>query len=142
MAGPVSLLPGKEVQASLTDGSTLSVTLFVAAVQSLSRVRLCETPWPAARQSSLSFTISCGLHKFTSTESVILSNHLILCCPLLLWPSIFSSIRVFPGESALYLPGDLFLSVSLTWKLPGNQDCEGCHFLVPEKGSQCPFVKW
>ena len=58
-------------------------------------------PWTAAYQASLSFTISGSLLKFMSTESVIPSNHLILCCPLLLLPSIFPSIRVFSNESVL-----------------------------------------
>ena len=62
---------------------------------------LFATPWTAAHQAPLSFTISQSLLKFVSTESVMLSNHLILCHPLLLLPSIFSSIRVFSNESAL-----------------------------------------
>ena len=60
-------------------------------------------PWIAARQASLSFTISESLLKFTSTELVMPSNHLILCHPLLLLPSIFPSIRVFSNELALYI---------------------------------------
>ena len=58
-------------------------------------------PWTAAHQASLSSTISWSLHKLMSTESVIPSNHLILCHPLLLLPSIFPSIRVFSSESIL-----------------------------------------
>ena len=65
---------------------------FVVAVQSLSRVPLFATPWTAARQASLSFTISWSLFKFMCIESVMPSNHIILCRPLLL-PSIFPSIR-------------------------------------------------
>ena len=64
-------------------------------VQSLSRVRLFETAWTAARQASLSFTVSQSLPKLMSIESVMPSNHLILCRPLLLLPSIFPSIKVF-----------------------------------------------
>ena len=74
--------------------------LFVV-VQSLSRVQLFATPWTAARQASLSFTISQSLLKLMSIESVMSSNHLILCRPLLLLPSIFPSIRVFSNESTL-----------------------------------------
>ena len=74
----------------------------VSSVQSLSRVLLFVTPWPAALQASLSFTISWSLFKFMSIESMMPSNHLILCCPLLL-PSIFLSIRVFSNESVLYI---------------------------------------
>ena len=72
-------------------------------VQSLSRVRLFATPWTAARQASLSISISRGLPKLMSIESVMPSNHLILCRPLLLLPSIFPSIRVFSNESALHI---------------------------------------
>ena len=64
-------------------------------VQSLSRVHLFATPRPAARQASLSFTISRSLLKLTSIESVMPSNYLYLCCPLLLLPSVFPSIGVF-----------------------------------------------
>ena len=73
--------------------------LFV--VQSLSRVWLFSTPWTAVCQASLSFTISWSLLKLTSIESVMPSNHLILCCPLLLLPSIFPNIRVFSNKSCL-----------------------------------------
>ena len=61
---------------------------------------LCDPPWPAARQASLSFPISWSLLKFMSIESVMSYNHLILCHPLLLLPSIFPKIRVFSNESA------------------------------------------
>ena len=71
------------------------------SVQSLSHVRLFVTPWTAARQASLSTTNSRSLLKFMSTELVMPSNHLILCHPLLLPPSIFPSIRVFSNESVL-----------------------------------------
>ena len=75
-------------------------TLF-SSVQSLSCVQLFVTPWTAAHQASWSFTISQSLLKLMSVESVMPSNHLILCRPLLLLPSIFPSIRVFSNESAL-----------------------------------------
>ena len=71
----------------------------ISSVQSLSRVRLFATPWTAARQASLSITNSQSLLKLVSIESVMPSDHLILCCPLLLLPSIFPSIRVFSKES-------------------------------------------
>ena len=70
-------------------------------VQSLSCVQLFVTPWTAARQASLSFTVSWSLLKFMSIESMMLSNHLILCHPIILQPLIFPSIRVFSSESAL-----------------------------------------
>ena len=72
-------------------------------IQSLSHVQLSETPWTAAHQASLSFTISRSLLKPMSfeSESVMPSNHLILCCPLLLRPTIFPSIRVFSNKLVL-----------------------------------------
>ena len=70
---------------------------------SLSRFRLFVTLWIVAHQTSLSFTISWSFLKFMSVESVMLSNHLILCCPLLILPSICPSIRVFSNESALQI---------------------------------------
>ena len=71
------------------------------SVQSLSYVQLFATPWTVACQASLSITTSHSLLKLMSIESVMPSNHLILCCPLLLLPSIFLSIRVFSDELAL-----------------------------------------
>ena len=79
------------------------VTMSLVVVQSVSRVWLFATPWTAARQASLSFTISWSLLKLMSIESVMTSNHLILCHTLLLLPSIFPSIRVFSNESALLI---------------------------------------
>ena len=70
--------------------------LNIYSAQSLSRVQLFATPWTAACQASLSITNSQSLLRFMSIESVMPSNHLILCCPLLLLSSIFPSIRVFP----------------------------------------------
>ena len=72
-----------------------------SSVQSLSRVQLFATPWTAARQASLSITNPRSLLKLMSIESVMPSNHLILCHPLLLRPSIFPSIRVFSNELVL-----------------------------------------
>ena len=74
---------------------------FSHLVHLLGHVRLFATPWTAARQASLSFTISRRWFKLMSIESVMPSNHLILCRPLSLLLSIFPSIRVFPNESAL-----------------------------------------
>ena len=81
----------------LTDGAQESVV----AVQPFSRVWLFVTPWTAARQASLSFTVSQSLLKFMSIESVMPSNYLIFCHLLLLQPSIFPSNRVFSNEVAL-----------------------------------------
>ena len=74
---------------------------ILSSVQSLSRVQLFATPWNAARQASLSITNSQNLLKLMSIESVMPSNHLILCRPLLFPPSIFPSIRVFSNSSVL-----------------------------------------
>ena len=71
--------------------------------QSLSHVRLFVTPRTAARQASLSITNCRSLLKLMSIESVMPSNHLILCCPLFLMPSIFPNVRVFSNESALHI---------------------------------------
>ena len=79
----------------------LPFPLCLSSVQLLSRVWLFATPWTAAHQASLSITNSQSLFELMSIESVRPSNHLILCCPLLLPPSIFPSIRVFSNESAL-----------------------------------------
>ena len=76
---------------------------MLIVVQLLSRVGLFVTPWTAAHQASLSITNSWSLLKLMSTESMMLSNHLILCHPLLLLPSIFPSIRVFSSESAYHI---------------------------------------
>ena len=72
------------------------------SVQSLSHVRLFAMPWTTARQASLSITNSRSLPKLMSIESVMPSNYLILCHPLLLLPSIFSSIRLFSNKSTLH----------------------------------------
>ena len=73
----------------------------IVAVQLLSRVRLFATPWTAARQASLSITISWSFLKLMSIESVMPSNRLILCRPLLLPPSVFPSVRIFSYEMVL-----------------------------------------
>jgi len=75
----------------------------LVVVESLSHVQLFATPWTAAHQASLSFTSSWSLLKLISIESVMPSNHLILCHPLLFLPSIFPSIRVFSNVSALHI---------------------------------------
>ena len=70
------------------------------------------TPWTAAHHASLSFIISQSLLKFMSIESVMQSNNLILCCPLRLLPSVFSSIRIFANESALHIRWPKYWSFS------------------------------
>ena len=83
-----------------------------SSVHSLIHVRLCVTPWSAARQASLSITNSRSPPKPMSIESVMPSSHLILCHPLLLLPSIFPSIRVFSNESALRMRWSKYWSFS------------------------------
>ena len=80
---------------------TITTLLTSCSVQSLNCVRLFATPWTGAHQSSLSITKSQSLLKLMSIELVMPSNHLILCRPLLLPPSIIPSIRVFSNESVL-----------------------------------------
>ena len=90
------------------------------SVQSLSRVQLFATPWTAAHQASLSFTISRSLLKLISIELVMPSNHLILCPPLLLLPSIFPSIRIFSNKLALLISGPKYWASASASVLPMN----------------------
>ena len=89
------------------------MTQLCDTVQSLSHVRFFVTPWTAARQASLSFTISRSLLKCMSIESVMPSNHLILCHPLLML-SVFSSIKVFSNESAIRIRWPKYWSFSIS----------------------------
>ena len=91
-----------------------------SSIQSLSRVQLFETPWTAAHQASLSITNSWSPPKLVSIESVMPSNHLILCRPLLLLPSMFPSIRVFSNESALCIRWPKYWSFSFSIS-PSNE---------------------
>ena len=79
----------------------LLVTIVVTVV--IQRVQLFAAPWTAARQASMSFPVSWSLLKLVSTESVMPSNHLILFRSFLLFPSIFTSIKVFSNESVLHI---------------------------------------
>ena len=87
---------------------------FFVVVQSLSHVRHFETPWAAAHQASLSFTIFRSLLKLMSIESAMPTNHLILCSPFLLLPSVFPSIRVFSNKSALCIRWPKYWSFSFS----------------------------
>ena len=93
---------------------------MLCVVQLFSRVWLFVTPWSAAWQASLSFTISGSLPKLMSIKSVMPSNHLILCHPLLLLPSIFPSIRVFSNESVLCIRWPKYWSFSFNIS-PSNE---------------------
>ena len=99
--------------------TALRKQMFISSVQLLSCVQLFATPWTGARQASLSITNPPSLRKLTCIELMMSSNHLILCHPLLLLPSIFPSIRVFTNESALCIRWPKFVSAS-TSVLPVN----------------------
>ena len=101
-----------------TQISQLGISVVVAVVHSLSQVQPCATPWTAGHQASLSFTISQSLLKLMSTESVMQSNHLVLCHLLLLLPSSFPSIRVLSKELALYIRWPKYSSFSIS---PSNE---------------------
>ena len=91
-----------------------------SSVQLLSWVWLFATPWTAAHQASLSITNSRSLLKLMFTESVMPSNHLILCCPLFLLPSIFPSIKVFSNESVLHIRSPKYWSFRFS-SSPSNE---------------------
>ena len=109
----------------------LFVTLYVqfSSVQSLSCVQLSATVWTAALQASLSITNSRSLLKFMSIESVMPSNYLILCCPLISLPSIFPSIRVFSNESVLCIKWPKYWSFSFSIS-PSNEYSELISFRI------------
>ena len=92
----------------------------ISSVQSLSRVRFFATPWTAAHQASLSTTNSQSLLKFISIEAMMPSNHLVLCRPLFLLPSIFPSIRVFSNESVPHIRWPKYWSFSFSIS-PSNE---------------------
>ena len=103
----------------MTTEKTIALTQF-SSVQSFSCVHLFVTPWTAAHQASLSITNSQSLPELMSIELVMPSNHLILCHPLLLLPSIFPSIRVFSNELALRIRWPKYWSVSFNIS-PSNE---------------------
>ena len=108
------------------------------SVQSLSHVQLFETPWTAARQASLTVTNSRSLLKLVSSESVMPSNHLILCCSLLLLPSIFPSIRIFSNKSALRIRWPKYWSFNFSIS-PANEYSGFISFGI---NSWSPFSPW
>ena len=93
---------------------TVKIYFQFSSIQSLSWVRVFGTPWTAACQASLSITNSWSLLKLKSIKSVMPSNHLILCRPLLFLPSIFPSIRVFSNESVLHIRWPKYWSFSFS----------------------------
>ena len=107
-------LPGSSVHGIFQARVLEWVAISFSSVQSLSHVQLFVTPWTAAHQASLSIANSRSLLKLMSIESVMPSNHLFLCRPLLLLPSIFSSIRVFFNESCLCIRWPKYWSFSFS----------------------------
>ena len=99
--------------------------VFAFVFQSLSHVQIFANPWTAACQASLSFTVSWSLLKFMSIESVMLSNHLVLCHPLLLLPSTFPSIRVFSNELALHIRWPKYWSFSFSISITPSSEYSG-----------------
>ena len=109
--------PKRGSSRSLEDSQVPALHVYThefSLIQSLSHVQIFVTPWTAARQASLSITSSWNLLKLMSIKSVMPSNHLILCHPLLLLPSIFPSIRVFFSESVLHIRWPKYLSFSFS----------------------------
>ena len=96
-----------------------------SSVQSLSHIRLFVTPWTAARQASLSFTVSQSLLKHMSVELVMPSNHLILCHPLLFLPSTFPSFTVFSNELALLIRRPKYWSFSFSFSFSPSNEYSG-----------------
>ena len=108
------------LESSRKHTSTYLHSIYTVIVQLLSCVQLFAAPWTAAHQASLSFNISWSLLKLTSVESAMPSNHLILCCPLLLLSSIFASIRVFSNESVLLIRWPKYWSLTFSIS-PSNE---------------------
>ena len=106
-------IPAKQLRKYASN--TIIQVLQFSSVQSLSRVRLFSNPRSAARQASLSITNSRSLLKLITIKSVMPSNHLILYCPLLLLPSIFPSIRVFP-MSQFFASGGQSIGASASFR--------------------------
>ena len=102
------------INTQIVDNLSFQILIHFSSVQSLSHIQLFATPWTAAHQTSLYITSSQSLLKLMSIELVMPSNHLILCCPLLLLPSVFPSIRVFSKESALRIRWSKYWSFSFS----------------------------
>ena len=99
------------------------ITLMLGSLQLLSHIQLFATPWTTRCQAALSLTNSLSLLKLTSSESVMQSNYLILCCPLVLLSSIFPSIRVFSNESVLRIRWPKYWSFSFS--ISPTNECSG-----------------
>ena len=113
---------------------------YISSVQLFSRVRLFVTPWIAACQASLSITNSRSLPKLMSIELVMPSNHLILCHPFLLPPSIFPSIGVFSNESVLCIRWPKYWSFSFS--ISPSSDTYVCVCVCVNSKETLPVVSW
>ena len=102
---------------------------YIVVVQSLSHVRLFVTPWTAVHQASLFFTISQSLLRLISIKSVMPSNHLILCHPLLLLLSVFPNIRIFSSDSTLHIRWPKYWSFSFDIN-PSNESSGSISFRI------------
>ena len=113
---------GKEagLYSTMTDIYWMILSKVVTTVQFISRVQLLATPWTTAQQASLSITNSQGLLKVICIESVIPPNRVILCCPLLLVPSILPSVSIFSNESVLHIRWPKYWSFSFSIS-PSNE---------------------
>ena len=116
-----------QIQMCLTCRDYDLVDLWWDLLLSCSAVSNSVTPWTATCQAFLSFTISRSLLKLVSIELVMPSNHLVVCCPLLLLPSIFPSIRVFSNQSALCIRWPKYWSFSIS---PSNEYSELISFRI------------
>ena len=132
----------KIIPFEMANDEEVIVYIPFSSVQSLTCVWLFATPWSAAPQASLSITNSWRLPKLMSTEPVMPSNHLILCHPLLLLPSIFPSIRVFSNDSALCMKWPKYLNFSFNISPSmSTQDWSPCSPKDSQASSPIPQFK-
>ena len=123
-------------------GQLMVISLIPEFVVQQLKCRLFETPYPAAHKASLSFTSSWSLLKIMSIESVMPSNHFILCCPLVLLASIFPSIRIFSNESALHIRQPKYRSFSFSSSpsnIPEGQEIKNRKHELIMNNSLCPW---
>ena len=126
----------------ISDVFPFASVMLACMLSHFSPVWLFVTPWTAARQASLSITSSRSPPKLTSIESVMPSNHLILCRPLLLLPSIFPSIRVFSNESALHMRWPKYWSFSFSVSPLSHMKDAGRRPEFPTNTGSCQTRQW
>ena len=118
-------VPKTLVSIYMATESTMVRVIWLTPYLLFSYVQLIATPWTASLQVSLSFTVSQSLLRLMCIESVMPANHLILCRPLFLLPSIFPSIRVFSSESALHIRWPKYWSFSFSFSISPSNECSG-----------------